>query len=142
MITNPNDEYFNWPGCKQAYSWLYSLIANENRLVYEIKTLTLILIVDINWEQDKVSCSEELSCRFQEQYKTKRNTRWSEEQYKLGWQPLRIDFKSPRSRTRIVVFLLFIFLYRFLYKCQIWLSKSHILKEKAWWKKLGTVSQK
>ena len=53
------------------WHWLQPLIENKTRLV-----------VTSGW--------------FQEQSMTK-ELGWSAEQHKLGWQPMHVDFKTPRS---------------------------------------------
>jgi len=111
MITNLNDTYTwaSWPNrfANRLYSWLCWLIAYENKVWSKITTLTLI--ADTDWEQDKISCSDVSSGWFQKLPKIK-EPGWSAEKHKLGWQPLHVDFKSPRSVTRIFVFYLIIVL--------------------------------
>jgi len=78
----------------------------QMRTDWEIKIKTLTLIVDIDWELDKISCTDVSSGWFQEQSKTK-EPRWSEEQHELGWQPMHVDFKPPRSDYKNLVLVLF-----------------------------------
>ena len=105
MITNLSDEY-TW------VSWSNRL--QIGLIVDYAEWLQLRTGWDMrsrHWpwleEQDKISCLDKPNCWFQEQSKNK-NHRWSEEQHKIGWQPMHVDFKLPRSVSRIFVFLLFI----------------------------------
>ena len=92
----------------------------QMRTGWEIKIKTLTLIADIDWELDKIRCTDVSSGWFQEQCKTK-EPRWSEEQHELGWQPMHVDFKPPKSDYKnLCIFIVYVIID----SCVIWLNKK------------------